>query len=186
MRARLILAAGTAAFALAGSVFAASPALAATANDTTAVTFTLTAGSLAIDAPTSKDLGSVGTSSTASVIGGALGTTTVTDARGGLLTAFTVTLSSSDFTTGTATATETISGATVSAYSGVVGHTNTMGVEVETTSAAPVLSGGAITSLTGYSGTDVATYDPTISIPIPATNVAGDYAGTITQTVTAV
>ena len=186
MRARLTLAAGTAALALAGSVFAASPALADTASDTTDVTFTLAAGALSIDAPLSKDLGSVGTSATASVIGGALGNTTVTDARGGLLTAFTVTLTSSDFTTGAAGTDETISGATVTAYSGVVNHTNAMGVEVETSSAAPVLSGAAITSLTGYSGTDVATYNPTISIPIPATKVAGDYAGVITQTVTAV
>jgi hypothetical protein len=194
MRARLLVAAGTAALALGGSVFAASPALAVgcTVNDTcvdsTAVTFTLTAGVLAIDAPTSASLASVSTSSTATQATGNLGTTTVTDNRAGVLAAYTVALTSGNFTTGGSTAQETIQGSTVTGYSGTVTHTNATLTKVPlgTTSTAPVAAPVPIMGLSAYTGTDVASYNPGVIIPIPATNAAGLYSGTITQTVTAV
>jgi hypothetical protein len=152
------------------------------------VTFTLTAGAISISAPASKALGSVGTSTTATSIGGQLGSTTVTDGRAALVAAYAVTLTAGNFTTGTAGATETILGSTVSAFSGTASHTNATATKVATStdSTAPVLSGSPIMGLSAYSGTDTSTYNPTISIPIPATNVAGAYSGVVTQTVTAV
>jgi hypothetical protein len=193
MRARLVLAAGTAALALAGSVLAAAPAMAAPctppvggACGDTAVTFTLTAGALAISAPATAGLGSVNTSSAATSITGQLGSTTVTDGRAALVAAYAVTLSASNFTTGTSGPTETIVGSTVTAFSGAVTHTNTTASKVATATSTGVPTATPIMGLAAYSGTDTAVYNPTISVPIPATNVAGLYSGVVTQTVTAV
>jgi hypothetical protein len=184
MRARFFVAAGTAALALTGSVFAASPALAAA--DTTNVTFTLTAGALAIDAPATADLGAVGTSSSATAVSGQLGDTTVTDGRGGLLSAYVVNLSSGDFTTGAAGPNETILGSTVTAFSGTATHTNATVTKVALETSTLVPAATPIMGLSAYNGTDTSVYNPTVNIPVPATNAAGDYAGVITQTVTAV
>jgi hypothetical protein len=184
MRARLTLTAGTAALALVGSVFGASPASAAA--DTTDVTFTLTAGALAIDAPATAALGAVGTSSTATAVTGQLGETTVTDGRAALLAAYAVTLSSGNFTTGAAGANETIVGATVTSFSGPVTHTNTTATKVASATTTAVASAVPIMGLAAYNGTDTGVYNPTVNIPVPATNAAGAYSGVITQTVTAV
>ena len=119
MRTRLALAAGTAALALVGSVFAASPALAAPCATAgcTDVTFSLTAGSLSIAVPASATLASGATSTSLTSVTGQLGSTTVTDTRGALVAAYVVNLSSGNFTTGAAGPTETIVGSTVTAFS---------------------------------------------------------------------
>jgi hypothetical protein len=197
MRARLIAAAGTAALALAGSVLAASPAMAGsctaaggppvTCSTGTTVTFTLSAGSLALSVPNSVNLGSVSTSSAATALSGQLGSSTVTDARGALVGAYTVSFSAGNFTnttTGGTSPQETILGSTVTAWSGVSSHTSG-GTAVDTSSPG-VASGLPITSLSLYTGTDTGSYNPSVNIPIPATNVAGVYSGVITQTVVGV
>src|SRR3954463_1841012 len=100
MRVRFFAAAGTAALALAGSVLAASPALAACSGicADTPVTFTLSAGALTITAPSAtatltQAAGTVGVGGTS--VSGQLGSTVVTDARGTLVNAATVVMTSS-------------------------------------------------------------------------------------------
>lgn len=167
-------------------------AVPAHAEDTT-VTFELTAGVLAIAVPATASLGAVGTSAAASSISGPLGTTTVTDERGALLAIHNVTLTASNFTTDTTPldanppgVNETILGSTVTAMSGPVAHTNTTSTAVKVETLAAVPSGTVIEGMSAYNGTDTATYNPTVTIPIPATNAAGVYTGVITQTVVAV
>jgi hypothetical protein len=150
------------------------------------VTFTLTAGALAIDAPATASLGSTSTSSTATTLTGAIGTTTVTDNRAAVLAAYTVALTSGDFTTGGGTTQEKILGATVTGFSGPVTHTNATATKVAAQTTTAVAAPLPIMGLSAYTGTDVASYSPSVTIPIPATNAAGLYTGTITQTVTAV
>lgn len=178
MRKALVL--GTAAASIL-AVAAAGPASA----DTTNATFELTAGSLSIDAPATASLGRVASSTTASTLTGQLGTTTVTDTRGSLTAAYQVLLTSGNFTTGTAGATETILGSTVTSMSGAVTHTNTTATKVATETTVPVGPTVPIMGLSAYSGNDSATYNPTVVIPVPVTNVAGTYTGVVTQTVVA-
>lgn len=180
-RTRLVVA-GVAALGLVGL---AVPAQAATSGDTT-VTFTLAAGELAISAPASANLGTVGGTATVAQVTGQLGNTVVTDNRGGVASIHNVTLSSGDFTTGTGGANKTIAGSTVTAMSGAVTHTNTTATAVAVATIVAVPSGSTIMGLSAYTGNDKATYNPTVTIPIPVTNVAGTYTGTITQTVLAV
>jgi hypothetical protein len=196
MRARLVLAAGTAALALAGSVLAAAPAMAGsctaaggppvTCSTGTTVNFTLTAGALSLSVPNSVNLGSVATAQGATLVTGALGSSTVTDARGALLGAYTVSFSASNFTTGAAGTNETIVGNTVTAWSGASSHSNGAALATDTPSSPGVASGSPILTVAGYTGTDTGTYNPSVLIPIPASNVAGAYTGTITQTVVGV
>ena len=153
--------------------------------DTTTTTFSLTAGSLSIDAPATTALGSFASGSVSSV-SGALGETVVSDTRGALAAAHVVTFSSGDFKTGGGTVTETIAGSTVLARSGAVSHTNTTAGAVEVETLTDVPSGSTLASYTGYTGNDEARYNPTVTIPILTTNVAGTYTGVITQTVVAV
>lgn len=87
----------------------------ARAADTT-TTFSLAAGSLAISAPASRDLGSGPTGG--GTVSAQLGTVTVTDDRGALAGAWTASVSSTDFTTGGATANETIGKAQITYWSG--------------------------------------------------------------------
>jgi hypothetical protein len=44
-------------------------------------------------------------------------------------------------------------------------------------------TGGAILQLTGVTGSGGASYNPTVTVAIPAGTVAGTYTGTVTQTV---
>ena len=181
---RKALAVGTVAASLVALAATAAPAHAE--SDTTTATFTLTAGALAIDAPATAALGSVGSSTTAATLAAQLGTTKVTDTRGGLVSAYQVTLSSGDFTTGGGGAAETILGSTVTSKSGPVTHTNATVAKVATETTTPVAAATPIMGLSAYSGNDEAVYNPTVSIPIPATNVAGAYSGVVTQTALAV
>ncbi|MDT7545736.1 MAG: hypothetical protein QOE99_1846, partial [Actinomycetota bacterium] len=128
MRARLVLAAGTAALALAGSVFAAAPAFAAcgAAGDvctgSTVATFTLTGGALQISVPagdaTTPDTlgGATGVAGTSTSVTGSLGNVSVNDQRAALTAAWTVSAASTNFsniTTGGTTAPETVLNAAV-------------------------------------------------------------------------
>lgn len=183
MSTRRIAVAGLAVLSIAALAL---PAQANGHTDGTTTTFSLTAGTMSIDAPATAALGTFAAGTVTSVAG-PLGVTTVTDNRGGLLSAQIITLTAGDFTTGAGGVNETILGATVTAKSGPVAHTNTTAtaVKVETTGA-EVLSGTTIASFSAYNGNDVATYNPSITIPVPVTNSAGTYTGVITQTVTSV
>ncbi|MEV6103926.1 hypothetical protein AB0M28_04300 [Streptomyces sp. NPDC051940] len=159
------------------AVVATSPR--AEAADTT-TTFTVTATSgMAISAPDSASLTSAGPGGTAS---GPLGNVTVNDARSQLGTTWTATVVlSTPFRTGGGTAAETISGGLVTYTPGnIVSSTN-----------APHLPGAAGTlaaqrnafTRTSGDGANSVTWNPSISVAVPAGNVSGDYSGVITHSV---
>jgi hypothetical protein len=151
---------------------------------TTSTTFALTAGTLSISTPSSKVLGTAAT--TGSTISAQLGTVTVTDERGTTLGSWTATVSSSDFTTGGATANETIAKASVDYWSG---SATTSGTGTFTPGQLLAANKQALSaSRTAYAatvlvGNNTAAWNPTVILNIPASAVAGDYTGTITHSV---
>jgi hypothetical protein len=159
-------------------------ALPARAADTT-TTFTLAAGSLSISAPVSKDLGTGSTG--AGTLSAQLGAVTVTDTRGALLGTWTASVSSTDFTTGGATANETVAKGQVTYWSGTA--TASSGTAVFTPGQATSGNAQALSaSRTAYSaaaivGNNSATWNPTLTVNVPAAAVAGTYSGTITHSV---
>lgn len=192
MRARLLVAAGTAALALTGSVLAATPALAAgcATPGCTDVTFTLTAaGGLSISVPDTSSspvaLGS--TAAGATTITHQLGAVSVSDLRGALGAAWTATVSSTDFKTGGGTANETIANSLVDYWSGLA--TSTSGTAVLTPGQLDATVKQALsTSRTAYSaattvGNNSATWNPTLIVNVPAQAVVGTYAGVVTHSV---
>ena len=159
---------------------------AAPADAAQGVTFTLTAGALTVSDPANKALGTVATG-TASITN-TLGSTSVTDNRGALLGTWTSTVASTDFTTGGATADETITKDLVSYYSGAA--TAFTGVAVLVPGQATVLNAQDMSvsrtafSATGVVGNNSATWNPTVIVSIPSDSVAGTYSGTITHSIT--
>ncbi len=158
---------------------------AAQASDTS-TSFTLTAaGGLSVSAPASKSLGSVATN--AGTVSAQLGATTVTDLRGALGASWTATVVASDFTTGAATADETIGKANVSYWSGAATATTGTAVfvpgQLTNLLAAVIDSAQTAFSATGTVGNNSATWNPTVTITVPADSVVGSYAGTITHSV---
>jgi hypothetical protein len=147
------------------------------ADAATTATFTLTAGALSISAPTGiVSLGSQVASTGASTIAGSLGVVTVTDQRGGT-TVWTASVISTAFipTGGPADP-----ASNVSYGAGVVTVSPTV---VATVVAAPDLTGVA-TVVTGAStGISTASWNPTISVIVPANYAPGVYSATITHSV---
>jgi hypothetical protein len=167
-----------------GMAFASLASTPAQAADTT-TTFTLTAaGGLSISAPASKSL-SAGTATNAGSLTSALGGVTATDLRGALGASWTATVSSTDFTTGGATAAETIPKADVSYWSGAA--TGSTGTAVTTPGQLTALLAAAMsTSRTAFSaaatvGNNSSTWNPTLVVTIPSAAVVGTYTGTVTH-----
>jgi hypothetical protein len=144
----------------------------------TTVTFAVTSGLLTMTAPTTANLGSGAPGTT---IAGALGTTVVTDNRALLTAAWTATASSTHYTTGTATPAETIPATDVSYTPGAITTTGT----ITATGFAITLSGTPQTVVTGTAGVgdNSASWDPALSVAVPAAAVTGTYSGTLTQSV---
>lgn len=153
---------------------------AAPASAATDANFSITGGALSITAPTGAavPLGSAPASAESQNIGAALGNVTVTDGRGGVAgwvasvisTAFTapapavaVAASAVTYTTGTATKTGT---ATVTAQN-ANGPIGVMPVQ----------------TATGVSGANSATWNPTVTVAVPAGAMPGVYAATLTHSV---
>jgi hypothetical protein len=148
------------------------------ADPDTTVTFTVTSGALTMTAPTTADLGSGAPGTT---ISGPVGTVTVTDDRALLAAAWTTVASASDWTTGGATPAETIPATDVSYDPGAIATTGTI-----TATGTPItLTGAAQPVVTGTAGVgnNTATWDPTLSVAVPASAVAATYTGTLTQSV---
>ncbi|PZS33398.1 MAG: hypothetical protein DLM58_07925 [Pseudonocardiales bacterium] len=183
-RARLVVGAAVLVAATTAALVAPSTAQAAPSGDTT-VTFTLTAGALNITTPTSAALGSA--AAAAGTLTAQLGTVTVTDARGRLLGAWTTSVTSTSFTTGAATAAETLPNSAVSYWSGAATATTGLGAGVPgqlLAAAAQDLS----TSRTAFSkiagvGNNSSAWNPTLIVTVPAAAVAGAYTGTVTHSV---
>lgn len=153
---------------------------AANAADTN-VTFTLSGGSLTLSAPSSASLSAAGNLGvTGTSVSGQLGNSTVTDARGSLAHTVTVNMVTTDFTD---VAGDTIAKSNATGSSGATVPTGVAVANPTLTGQAIGASGGAtILQLTGVVGSASTTYNPTVSITIPANSVAGSYSGTVTQT----
>ena len=167
--------------AMVGMIVFALPAHAAG----TTTTFTLAAGSLSISAPASSDLGSGSTG--AGTVSAQLGNVTVTDTRGALLGTWTASVSSTDFTTGGATANETIVNGQVTYWSGAATATSGTATftpgQLTSANAQDLSAVRTAFSASAIVGNDSASWNPTVTINVPGAAVAGSYTGTITHSV---
>ncbi|MBV8690456.1 MAG: hypothetical protein JOZ37_03640 [Actinobacteria bacterium] len=162
-----------------------APAANAAPGDTGA-TFTLTGGTLSITVPSSTaNLGSVATGT--ATTGSTLGSTSVSDQRGALVASWTVSVTSTDFTTGAASANETVPKANVAYSSGL--STSSTGTGVFTPGVIPSLSASNVLPGAAWAGVsnNSAAWNPTVTVTLNNTNgtaaVAGTYSGTIHQSV---
>ena len=170
------VAAAALALATVGGLVGVSPA---GADDTT-TTFTLTAGGLTISVPATSNLGSFPTGSASA--SGALGTVTVTDARGALVATWTASVSSTSFTTGTATTDETVAASALGYTAGLPTAQTGVGVcaglpQSNLSTAKPAMN------LTVGVGNNSCSWNPTLSATLLSSQVAGTYSGTVTHSV---
>ncbi len=168
----LVFIAGAAVLFAAATFLSAVPLGAATP-----ATFTLTAGALSISAPTAGvSLGSQVASTTSSTISGSLGVVTVTDQRGGTTT-WTASAISTAFTPPAGPADPA---SNVSYGSGTITVSATVvATEVDETNLT-----GLSTVVTGAStGISTASWNPTISVVVPANYAPGVYSATVTHSV---
>jgi hypothetical protein len=164
-------------FLLLASTFAALAGLAALpAGSATPATFQLVAGTLSISTPTaSVSLGSQVSSITSSTMSGPLGVVTVSDQRGGTKT-WTASVISTAFTPPAGPADP------ASNVSYAAGTITASGVVATAVAGADLT--GVTTVVTGAStGVSSASWNPTISVLVPANFAPGVYAATITHSV---
>jgi hypothetical protein len=161
-----------------GALVMSAPMASAAAG--TSATFTLTGGSLSISQPSTATLGSAATGSL--TLSGSLGNVTVTDTRGNLTATWTATVSSTNFTTGTATTYETVTAGSIAYTAGLPSSTTGIGTFVPGTLTGLGTSGTAASWTVG-TGNNSATWDPTITFTLSPSQVAGTYTGTITHSV---
>jgi hypothetical protein len=158
---------------------------AAVTLDTDAITRpACTSGALSVSVPATAALGSAPRNATVSAH---LGPVTVTDTRSPPTATWTATVIATNFITGTGSPTETISNVNVTYWSGMA--TSTAG-EGDFTSGQPTSADAQTINVerTAYShtngtGNNAATWNPTVSVHIPAAAVAGTYTGTVTFSV---
>ena len=168
--------------ALAGVVVA--PGAQAAPTGTTSTSFELTGGALGVTVPASATLTGAATNVLAQAITGSLGTTTVTDARGALVAAWTTSVSSTDFVTGTAPreAAQIVPSTEVDYTTGLA--TATSGVITATPGLVTQDLSAARTAMVGAGvGNNSVSWAPSLTVNVPAGNVAGTYSGTITHSV---
>ncbi|MFI6509649.1 ice-binding family protein [Streptosporangium sp. NPDC050855] len=138
------------------------------------------AGTLSVSVPESADLGSVRASGTG--ISARLGAVTVVDTRYALDAAWIATVSATAFTTGGATASETIARSLISYSSGEA--TATTGDATFIPGVAGDLGSTRIAfSASDGAGENSATWNPTITVTLPAGVRVGTYTATITHSV---
>jgi hypothetical protein len=147
------------------------------AGSATPATFTLTAGGLSISAPTgSVSLGSQGVSNSPSIITGPLGVVIVSDQRGGVTT-WTASVISTAFTppSGPADPASNVSYAAgaITASATVVA---TAVPAPDLTAVSPVVTGAS-------AGVSSASWNPSISVVVPANYAPGVYTATIAHSV---
>ena len=142
------------------------------------------AGVLAITVPASVVLPGAGPGSTASAH---LGTVTVTDARGLANASWTVTVTGTAFTTGAGTSAQTIPLIRVTYWSGTATTVSGTGTftpgQLTAASAVNLSVARTAFSLTVGGGTNSASWNPILSVLVPASAVAGTYTATITHSV---
>lgn len=155
----------------------AQPALA----DATTTTFTVAAGSIGESSPANAALGpAVAGESTSAP----LGTVTVTDTRAALDASWTETVVATAFTTGGATPAETLPATAVSYWSGPATATTGAGTftpgQEDAGDAQTLDTERDAFSHTG-SGSNSASFAPTLILAVPPAAVAGTYTGTVTH-----
>jgi hypothetical protein len=170
------------AMSLAAGVACAVPlstsATAATSGDTP-VTLEVVNGELSIEVPNGPvDLGSVPVSTSAQTVSAQLGNVVVTDGRGGTAD-WNVTAHGVDFT---GPQNISVSAPGSSTYNAPAA-TTTGTVTVTSHDLSPIYPPGVVQAATGVSGINTATWNPTISIQVPANTLAGNYSSTITHSV---
>jgi hypothetical protein len=175
---RMVIGVALAATPVAG-VVTATPAL-AQSTGSTPTTFTVETGELTISVPGAASLGlaPLGSSS----ISGPLGDVTVIDSRGSVSGSWVTTASSTAFVTGSGTGPETIPSSDVDYDPGPAVATTGIGKFT------PGTPGDLSAPITAFSanaetGNTVVTWDPTITVHLPASVVSGTYLGTITHSV---
>ncbi|GAA1842278.1 hypothetical protein [Asanoa iriomotensis] len=178
MRKRVTMASIAAVAAVMAIGAAPAVAVAPSPTATTGITFQITAAGLGITAPVTVNLG---TGVSGGTVSGSIGPVTVTDQRGLLAATWTATVSSTAYTTGGGTAAETIPAVDATYTAGT--PTATTGVPVPVTGV-PGTLGAPRTAYTATAvGSNSATWNPTLSIAVPAAAVAGTYSGTVTHSV---
>jgi hypothetical protein len=160
------------------TLFAVSAALASRpVGAATTATITLTAGALSISAPSgSVSLGSSPVSNGVITISGSLGVVSISDQRG-VTTPWTASVISTAFTP---TSGPAIPASDVSYAAGVI--TQSAGVVATAVPASDLT--GVSTVVTGVpTGVSSASWNPTITILVPANYAPGTYSATITHSV---
>ena len=162
---------------LAGTVCLMGAAVALPARSATPATFTLLSGALSLSAPVaSVSLGSQLAATSASTITGPLGVVTVSDQRGGPTT-WTASVISTAFTPPAGPADP------ASNVSYAAGTITQSGLVVAAAVPQADLT-GVVTVVTGTStGISTASWNPSISVLVPANFAPGIYAATITHSV---
>lgn len=170
-RSKLAALALSSGLAVAGFAGIAGPAHAAD----TATTFAITGGALSLSVPATANLGAVATGTL--VASGQLGPVTVADTRGALVNSWATTVTSSAFVTGIGTAPHMVVTEPDVAYlSGPsTAHTG-LGTFVPGVKAPAPL-------YTGLAGNSSTTWDPTITMTLLSSQVAGTYTGIVTHSV---
>jgi hypothetical protein len=167
----------TGALGLAGATIVLGTITALSAGAATPASFTLDAGALSISAPTaSVVLGSQVAGTSPSTISGSLGLVTVSDQRGGATT-WTASAISTAFTptSGPADPASNVSYAT--------GAITATGGVTTTAVAAPNLTGVSLVATGTSTGISTASWNPVISVFVPADFAPGTYVATITSSV---
>jgi hypothetical protein len=164
--------------ALAAALSYAPPAMAA-GSGSTPVTLAVNGGTLDITVPAGPvALGAVSASTSAQTITGALGSVTVTDGRSGTA-GWTTTAGAVDFT-----GPQTINMSATGGSSYVPGDATVTGTATVTASTlSPLFPAGPVQVATGVTGINTATWNPTISVTVPADALAGTYSSTLTHSV---
>jgi hypothetical protein len=160
----------------------AGPADAAPGDTTT--TFVVTGGSLTISVPGSASLGNGAPGTT---ISAQLGSVAVTDLRALLNASWTASVSSTAFTTGGATAAETVPLTAISYWSGAATASSGSGTftpgQAAAGNAQTLTASRSAFAFTAGVGNSSAAWNPTLVVALPATAVAGTYTGTVTHSV---
>ncbi|MFE7778597.1 hypothetical protein ACFU5O_32890 [Streptomyces sp. NPDC057445] len=145
----------------------------------TPVTVQVTTGTLNIAVPTGPvNLGTVAVSSSPQNVSSQLGNVTVTDGRGGT-TGWTASANAVDFT---GPQNISVSNAGTSSYTTPAASVSGTAT-VTPSSLDPLYPPGPVQTATAVSGINSATWNPTISLTIPANALAGTYSSTITHSV---
>jgi hypothetical protein len=154
-----------------------APAPGGPSADTT-VTFAVTTGALTITAPDAADLGS---GAPGTDIVHEIGTVLVTDDRAALSAHWNATASATDFKTAGGTTPETIPATDVDYAPGTI--TTTGGITATPHDITLDHEPQLVVAGTAGVGNNTASWDPTLTVHVPAQAVVGTYTGTLTQSV---